>query len=442
MTPLRRLRDFFQTRQRWMIVVLLFCTALINGIDRQTLSILAPTLREQLGFGTIEYSYIATSFLIAYTIGYTFCGTVLDRVGVKLALGAALAFWSFAGMLHAAATGWVMLAVCRFLLGLGESFNSPASVKAIADWAPARERGLSMAVASNGNVMGAILAPPLVSFLAIQYGWQWAFIVTGLLGVGLLILWRKKYFDSDKHPRLTPGERAYIQRGKQALPTCSLAKSNMWLLLAHPVCVGFFIARFLTDPITYFFAFWLPDYLVHSRGFTLALLGMIGWLPFLASDIGGPGGGALSDWLVRRGWTSIKARRALMLLAASAMPLANVAVRTDLVWLAVALIALLLAAQSCWMANQLTLISESIPRERVASLLALSALGGSAGGICSTLATGRIIAAYGYVPVFTGLSLLHLTAFGILTFTQYKSGLLRRPSTGGKEDTEEAYALK
>lgn len=436
MTIPDRFRGFFHTRQRWIIVVLLFCTALVNGIDRQTLSILAPTLREKFGFGTIEYSYIATSFLVAYTIGYTFCGTVLDRVGVKLALGVALAFWSLAGMLHAAAAGWVMLAVCRFLLGLGESFNSPAAVKALADWAPVRERGLSMAVASNGNVMGAILAPPLVSFLAIQYGWRWAFIITGLLGFGLLILWHRKYFDTDKHPRLTEGERAYIQQGRPAPATAPLAKSSMWLLLAQPVCLGFFVARFLTDPITYFFAFWLPDYLVHSRGFTLALLGLIGWLPFLASDIGGPGGGALSDWLVRRGWASIKARRTMMLLAACAMPLANVAVRTDLVWLAVALIALLLAAQSCWMANQLTLISESIPRERVGSLLALSALGGSAGGICSTLLTGRVIAAYGYVPVFTGLSLLHLTAFGVLTFAQYKSGLLRGPAKEGKAGKE------
>lgn len=431
----RRLHGLFATHQRWWVVLLLFFAALVNGLDRQTLSILAPTLREKLNFGTVEYSYIATSFLVAYTIGYTFCGTVLDRVGVKVGLACAMAFWSLAGMAHAAATGWIVLAVCRFMLGLGESFNSPAAVKAIAQWVPSRERGLSMAIASNGNIMGAIIAPPLVSFLTIQFGWQWAFIITGLTGFVFLAVWRVKYFDPEKHPRITEEERAQIVAGR---PPVSGAKPKpglgMWLLLAQPVCLSFFFARFLTDSITYFFTFWLPDYLINSRGFTLALLGMIGWLPFLASDVGGPGGGALSDWLVRRGWTSIKARRALMLGAACVMPLANVAARTDQVWLAVAIIALLLAAQSCWMANQLTLISESIPREQVGTLLSLSALGGSAGGIISTLLTGRIIAAYGYVPVFTALSGVHLVAFAILTWGQIRSGLLTRPSRAAVAD--------
>jgi ACS family hexuronate transporter-like MFS transporter len=185
-------------------------------------------------------------------------------------------------------------------------------------------------------------------------------------------------------------------------------------LLRHPVCVAFFVMRFLTDPISYFFSFWLPDYLQHSRGFSLALLGLVGWLPFLAADIGGPGGGAVSDWMVRRGWEPGRARRRLMLLAACLMPLASVAVRTESAWLAVALIALLLALQSCWMVNQLTLIAESTARENVATLLALSALGGSLGGVVSTLAAGRLIASAGYVPVFTVLGFLHLGAYAAM----------------------------
>ena len=155
----------------------------------------------------------------------------------------------------------------------------------------------------------------------------------------------------------------------------------MWELLRHPLCLGFFVARFLTDPISYFFTFWLPDYLQHSRGFSLAMIGLVAWLPFLAADVGGPGGGAMSDWLVRRGWQRRKRAATLMLFAACLMPLA-VAVRTD-AWIAIALIAVLLGAQSCWMANQLTLISESVSRENVATLLALSALGGSVGGVIS-----------------------------------------------------------
>jgi MFS transporter, ACS family, hexuronate transporter len=411
-----RAAEFLREHQRWLIVALLFFVAMVNNLDRQTLSVLAPTLRKEMGFGPVEYSYVTSAFLAAYTLGYLFCGRVLDRVGVKIGLAIALAFWSLAGAGHAMAIGWVSLAVFRFLLGLGESFNSPAGVKAIAEWIPPRERGLCMAVFSNGNVVGAIIAPPLVSFLALHFGWEWAFIVTGAAGFGLLVIWWRIYDSPETHPRLTSKERDYIVAARTPAGLEPTPKIPMWQLLAKPVCLGFFVARLLTDSTSYFFSFWLPDYLTHARGFTLAMIGLVGWLPFLASDIGGPGGGALSDWLVRRGWSSQRARRTMMLIAACLMPLAAVAVRVEHAWLAIGLIAVLLAAQSCWMANQLTLISESVSRENVATLLALSALGGSLGGIASNLLTGRAVAAYGYVPVFTLLGGLHLTAFAALAW--------------------------
>lgn len=416
-----KLTEFLRSHQRWCVVALLFVVAAVNNLDRQALSVLAGTLKKELGFGNVEYSYITSAFLAAYALGYAFCGRLIDRWGVKLALAAALAFWSLAGMLHAGALGWLSLACFRFLLGLGESFNSPAGVKAIAEWIPPRERGLSMAVFSNGNIFGAILAPPLVSFLAIRFGWQWGFIGTGLAGFALLILWWRFYDHPDQHRSVTPAERTYI-RTQLAAAAPPVPKQSMWKLLRHPLCLGFFIARFLTDPTTYFFSFWLPDYLQHSRGFTLAMIGLVAWIPFLASDVGGPGGGALSDFLVRRGWATKRARLTLMALAALAMPLAAVAVRVETVWLAIALIAVLLAAQSCWMANQLTLISESVPRENVGTLLALTALGGSVGGIVSNLLTGRVLDTYGYVPVFTALGTLHVTAFVVLLWSQRRAG--------------------
>ncbi len=424
-----RATQFLREHQRWGIVALLFFVAMVNNLDRQTLSVLAPTLREEMGFGPVEYSYITSAFLTAYMIGYMFCGRVLDHLGVKLGLALALAFWSLAGAGHAMAVGWVSLAVFRFLLGLGESFNSPAGVKAIAEWIPPRERGLSMAVFSNGNVIGAVIAPPLVSFLALNFGWQWAFIGTGAAGFVLLAIWWRIYDSPETQPRLTPKERDYILAERTPAGVKPGVKISMWALLAQPICLGFFVARLLTDSTTYFFSFWLPDYLTHARGFTLAMIGLVGWLPFLASDIGGPGGGALSDWLVRRGWHSQRARRTMMLIAACLMPLAAVAVRVEHAWVAIALIAVLLAAQSCWMANQLTLISESVSRENVATLLALSALGGSLGGIVSNLLTGRAVAAYGYVPVFTVLGGLHLTAFAVLAWA-FRAGARRRGASG------------
>jgi ACS family hexuronate transporter-like MFS transporter len=409
---------FFRTHQRWGVVLLLFLTAMVNNLDRQTLSVLAPTLKGQLGFGAIEYSYVVTAFLAAYTLGYTFCGQALDRLGVKRALMMALAFWSLAGMAHAAAAGWLTLAVFRFMLGLGESFNSPAGVKAIAEWIPRKERGLSMAVFSNGNILGAVIAPPLVSFLAVSLGWQWAFIMTGMAGFLLLMAWGRFYHTPERHPRLTEGERALILADRATAPDvqppAAAEKPSMLSLLKNPLCLGFFFCRLLTDPLTYFFSFWLPDYLQTARGFSLAMIGLVGWLPFLASDIGGPGGGALSDWLIRRGWQSRRARLTLMTCAAGLMPMAALAVRIQSPWLALGFIALLLGGQSCWMANQLTLISESIPHHQSATLLALSAIGGSVGGMLSTLLAGRVIAATGYVPVFTVLGFAHLSALIVL----------------------------
>ncbi|HVU32843.1 MAG TPA: MFS transporter [Opitutaceae bacterium] len=416
----RALGSFLREHRRWGVVALLFAVAAVNNLDRQTLSVLAGTLKPALRFGDVQYSYVVTAFLAAYGLGYVFCGALIDRWGVKRSLALALGFWSLAAIAHAMVTGWTALAAMRFLLGLGESFNSPAGVKAIAEWIPPRERGLSMAVFSNGNILGAIIAPPLVASVALRWGWPWSFVVTGSAGLVLLGVWWRFYDAPERSARLSAAERDYLRaHGAGAAPAAPAASA--WALLRHPLCLGFFVARFLTDPTSYFFSFWLPDYLQHSRGFSLAMLGLVGWLPLLASDLGGPGGGALSDFLVRRGMEPRRSRLWVMTGAALLMPLALVAVRTPSVWLAVALIAMLLAAQSAWMANQLALIAESIPRERIGTLLALTAVGGTLGGIASTLVTGRLLGAYGYVPVFSVLGCLHLTALAVLLVSRRRS---------------------
>lgn len=447
MSPSSRLQRwgiFLSEHRRWGIVALLFLFSVVNNLDRQALAVLAPALKTEFNFGPVEYSYIVSAFLIAYSIGYAVCGRIIDRYGVKYVLAAALLFWSLTTMAHAAAVGWVSLLVLRFLLGLGESFNSPSGVKAISEWAPPRERGVSIAIFTNGYVMGAILAPPLVVFLSTQIGWRWSFAVTGATGLVLLALWLKHYHSPQAHPRLTGKERTFILESHAAAAGAGAgsSKPTFWQLLRHPLCIGFFIAQFLTDPIAFFLNFWLPDYL-HTRGLTLAMIGMIGWLPFLGADIGGPGGGALSDWLVRRNWKPANARRVLMLTAACLMLFANFAVRTDFLWLSIGLIAVLFAAQSCWKANQLALIAESIPRESVATLVSLSALGGSLGGVVSNLLAGRAIAAYGYVPVFTVMSVLPLTAFVALEWSirrSRKAGLIGATKSAGDQTIAPASA--
>jgi ACS family hexuronate transporter-like MFS transporter len=401
--------ELFRQHRRWIVVILLFFLSLVNYLDRQTLSVLAPTLRAKLHFGAVEYSYVVASFLAAYAIGYAAFGPLLDRFGVRRALSAAVVFWSISAMLHSTARQWQHLALCRFFLGLGESLNVPAGARAIREWIPKRERGLSMAIFSNGFLWGSILAPPLVSGIALHAGWQSAFLVTGALGFVWLVIWRLRYHSPQEDQSLTPGERALILQDNQA------AKRAPWTsVLRHPFWLALFIARFLTDPLPYFFQFWLPEYLQSQRGFTLAMVGLLGWIPFLAADVGGPLGGFLSDHLIRRGRPASAARYRILLCAAVLMPLAAIAVRTKSAAVALALIAILLAAQSAWNANLLTLTSEVFPLSQTGTLLALASMGGSVGGILSTLAAGQVIARMGYVPVFTALTVPHLAAYGIL----------------------------
>jgi ACS family hexuronate transporter-like MFS transporter len=272
---------------------------------------------------------------------------------------------------------------------------------------------LSAAIFSNGNTIGAILAPPVISLLALRASWRAGFIVPAVAGVGLLWLWQKRYAAPKSDPRLTQGERELILADRITLPA-DAPRHSTWTLLTHPLYAGFFLLRFLTDPVTYFFAFWIPEYLSQSRGFSLAAIGLVAWIPFLASDIGGLGGGALSDLLVRRGRAPGQARRSVMLAAALAMPLAGAVVLVPKVWLAVALLALAFAAQSCWMANQLAMIAESAPQYDVGKVLAISALGGSLGGVLSTMAAGAVIAAYGYRPVFLVIGFLHFSGWLVL----------------------------
>jgi ACS family hexuronate transporter-like MFS transporter len=404
---------FSEFPHRWRVVALLFFLSVLNYLDRQTLSVLAPTLEHELGFSTVQYSYIVTTFLIAYAAGYLFCGSIIDRLGVKLAVVLALGVWSTAGIAHAFASSWVAIAGCRFVLGLGESFNSPSGIKAISEWIPRRERGLCMAIFSNGNILGAIIAPPLVSFVAIKFGWQWGFLVTGAAGLLYLLWWWKSYHAPESHPRLPARERDHIFAERGAAGPAR--KLPLLVALRDPAVAGFFVARLLTDSLSFFFSFWLPAYLESARGFSLAMIGFFGWIPFLASDIGGPGGGALSDWLVRRGWKSADARRRMLLVSACIMPCALIAVHVGSPFLALGLIAVLLASQSCWMSNMLTLMSETFPREQVATCSSLASVGGSIGGIISTLLAGRVIQAVGYVPVFTTLGFLHFIAFAVLT---------------------------
>lgn len=410
--------NFIRTHRRWQIVALLSLCSVVNSLNRLTLSVLGPTLEQMLHFGPKEYSYIVASFLTAYALGYVFCGAIIDRLGVKTALAGALIVWSAASAMHAFAAGWLTLALYRFLLGLAESFTSPAGMKGLAEWVPARERGLSTAIFSNGNTVGVIFAMLLVPLIAIHLGWRAGFILPALTGFALVALWQKGYSEPAQDLRLTPGERQSLPE-EAATPSPGRQSVSAWALFADPLCISFFVIRFVTDPVTYLLLFWIPQYLSHSRGFSLAMLGMIAWIPFFAMDLGGLLGGAISDFLVHKGMSPWMARRNVMLGAALLLPLTGAVVVVPWAWQAVALLALAAALQSCWMSNQLALISESVHQNNVGKALALSALGGSIGGIILALVAGRVIANYGYSLVFIVAGFLYVVGWTVLLVSQH-----------------------
>lgn len=411
------------THRRWLIVVLLAGFSVVNYVDRQALSVLAPTLRKELGISTEQYSYIVSTFLAAYAIGYAVSGRMLDRIGVKLGLAVALGFWSLMGMAHAAVIGWLTLATARFMLGLGQSANSPGGMKALSEWIPTRERGLCSAIFSNANSLGAVLAPPIVATLTLWLGWRWAFLITGASGFVLLAVWWRFYDAPEKHRGVSETEREHILKGRGAPPAKKVEAPVSYLtILRDPACLGLCSIRFLTDPFAYFLSFWLIDYFQTVRHFSLETVAMLAWIPYLASPLfGGPLGGAIGDWMVRRGVEPRTARLRMMLAAACLTPVALIAVRTEASALAVALCFVMVAANACWTVNQLTLATELAPRNRVASLVSLGGIAGSIGGIVATLLAGRFIATVGYVPVFTGLGFVHLIAVAFLLVLHRRS---------------------
>jgi len=401
-------------RRRWLMPALLFFVSTISYLDRQTLSVLAGTLRHDLGLTPTEYGTVVTSFLVAYGLGFCFSGRLIDRFGVKVSFAWALALWSSAAMLHSLASGERSLIFFRFLLGLGESFATPTAAKVLAAWIPRRERGMCTAVFSTGNFVGAMVAPPLVAWLTLSTRWQFSFLATGGLGFLLLAVWLAFYREPESHPMLTENERGHILAERGGFPVRFGAVST-WRLLRHPTSFGFFCTRFFTDAFSYFFVFWIPAYFQASRGFSLAMIGLFTWIPYLGADFGTLGGGAISDLLVRRGWNVRSARLRVCLAAACVTPLTLVAVRVSSAGIALALIAVVMAAQACWNNNVFTLTQESAAPEQVASVVAVSILGGTVGGSVFNLATGPAIKSFGYVPIFTGLGFMHLVAYVILT---------------------------
>lgn len=400
---------------RWYICGLLFFATVVNYIDRQVLGTLAPELQSTIGWTESEYSNIVISFQLAYALMFLVWGGVLDKIGVKLGFAIALIMWSFAGMGHAFAATAFGFGVARFFLGIGEAANFPASVKTVAEWFPKKERALATGIFNAGTNVGAIIAPATALVLSAYFGWQSAFIFTGAVGFLWLIFWWALYKRPEDHPRLS-AEELHLIRDGEAIET---AAKVPWLsLLGFRQTWAFAVGKMMTDPVWWFYLFWLPKFL--NKNFGIKGTALIPYLTvvYLIADVGSVGGGYLSSALIKRGWTVNKSRKTAMLLFAVMMPLVTIAHFTSSVWTAVIMVGIAAGAHQGWSANLFTLTADLFPRKAVGSVVGIGSCAGALGGIMLPLYIGKVLDANPnyYLPMFIIAGVTYVLAWVAIHF--------------------------
>ncbi|HEY0100265.1 MAG TPA: MFS transporter [Pyrinomonadaceae bacterium] len=400
-------------RYRWVICALLFFATTINYIDRQVLGILATdeNFKRTIGWNEAEYGYVNTAFQAAYAIGLLVVGNLMDRFGTRKGFSFAIVWWSIAAMGHALARSPVGFGVARFALGLGEAGNFPAAIKTVAEWFPKKERALATGIFNSGSNVGAIIAPLSVPWIAVTYGWQWAFIITGAIGFIWLAFWLAAYRRPEEHPKLSAAELAHIQ-SDPAEPTTKIPWAR---LFPHRQTWAFAFGKFLTDPIWWVYLFWLPKFLNTNYGLNITQIGLPLVVIYVAADFGSIGGGWLSSSLIKRGWTVNKARKTAMLLCAvSVVPIMFAANASNL-WVAVGLISLAAAAHQGWSANMFTTASDMFPRRAVGSVVGIGGMAGSIGGMLIATTVGLILQYTGsYLPIFIIAGSAYLVALLVI----------------------------
>jgi ACS family hexuronate transporter-like MFS transporter len=380
--------DALLVRRRWWIVWSLFGSTVINYINRQTLSVLAPVISSELHLSHSALSRIFGAFQISYAVTWLLGGFVLDRIGTRAGLSFGVIWWSIVSVLTSFVNSAASFGALRFLLGIGEGFNWPGASKAVAECFPAEERGIAVAIFDSGSSIGGAIAALSIPWIAIRLGWRSAFVFSGILGIGWLVWWLKVY----------PREVALERR----LPSTSLGRYfHEWFpLLRRPETWAIVLGRSLTDPIWWFYVFWLPQYLSDVRGFSLKQIALFAWIPFVAADLGNFAGGFLSKLLISRGVPVLRARKLVCLISAIPMLSAIPAALAGTPFLALLYICVALFGYAAFATMGLTLPSDLFPTEVVASVTGLSGLGAGLAGTAFTLLVGVLVDKFSYTPAF------------------------------------------
>jgi len=384
---------------RWYIAAMLLGAAIINYIDRQVFSILAPELQSVIGWSELDYGRIVIAFQVSYAVMLLISGRIIDRIGTRAGFAIAIAWWSVAAMLHALARNAFEFGLARFALGIGEAANFPASVKAVAEWFPAKERATATGIFNAGPTVGAIAAPILVPLISAWFGWKGAFVLTGLIGFVWLAAWWWIYHRPEEHPKLAAEELAIIREG--AAPPAP-AGLSWFTLLGYRQTWAYAVAKMLPDPVWWFYLFWLPKFL--AQNFNIRGTQQIAPLTFVyvMAGLGSLVAGWASSRLVARGYSLNRARKTTYGTIAALMPIVIVAAYTESAWTAVILIGFAVALHQGFSTTVFTMAADLFPAKAVGSVIGL---GGALAGVCSILAaeyTGRILQANPthYRPMF------------------------------------------
>jgi ACS family hexuronate transporter-like MFS transporter len=407
---------------RWYVCGLLFFATTINYVDRQVLGILKPTLEHELGWREADFGWVVFAFTGAYALMLPIAGRIIDRLGTRIGYALAVVVWSFASMSHSIAQNAVQFAIARFGLGIGEAANFPAAIRTVADWFPKRERALATGIFNSGSNIGAIVAPLMVPFVALHFGWRSAFLATGGLDLLWLAAWLSFYRQPAQHPNLSAEEYSLIESDHEEVVTGGIEYAR--LLTKRPAW-AFLLGKFMTDPVWWFYLYWLPGFLNRSYGLDLAHLGPPLITIYVAADVGSIGGGWLSSRLLALGWTVNGARKTAMLLCAvCVLPVSGLMFVGHRLWAAVGLIALATAAHQGWSANLFTLVSDSFPRKAVGSVVGLGGFGGAVGGMLVAPAIGYWLdfSHQAYGPLFFIAGSMYLFALAVIQWLVPKLG--------------------
>lgn len=378
-------------KYRWVILTLLFLATTINYLDRQVIGLLKDSLAKDLGWSEKDYSKIVMAFSAAYAFGLLVFGWLIDKIGSRLGYAVSIIIWSIAAMLHALAKSTFGFGVARTALGLGEAGNFPAAIKAVAEWFPKKDRALATGIFNSGTNIAAIIGPPAIAWIFISYGWQETFMWTGALGFIWLGFWLYFYEIPAKQKRLSKIEFDYIHSDQDETGYPADKKVSWLKILSIKQTWAFVLGKFLTDPIWWFYLFWIPSYFNTTYSLDIKKSAVHVSTVYVVAGFGSILGGHLSGWFIKKGWPVFKARKTAMLVFACCVAPIVLVRFTSNIWAAVALISLAAAAHQGWSATIFTTASDMFPKNAISSVVGIGGMAGSVGGILFPLLIGILL---------------------------------------------------